>query len=337
MNLKNIGLILTSLCLTLTGCTTKNLLENDSKNAIYEHNVHELYSCNSFLIHEVEETPLKIDLTKHKSVQISPIWKEIVATLDKDIPFKSKQFQKKLEYIESHPRHMIHILENAAPYIEMVYSKVKKAGLPTEIVIIPMVESMYNPKAQSSAGPGGMWQFTAQTARNFGLKVNKSVDERKDPKKSTEAAVKYLKYLYKLTGGSLDVMIAAYNAGEGRVKRLYKEPEKAGRHTNYSNVKMPDFTRGYLAHIFAYSYYLQSLNQLKTDNKNPEQLIVKRNIKRKWVSVLDFAKHHDTTVRDIESREMYITKTEDDGKIYCEIEFSEGQTPTSRREANEEE
>ena len=184
-----------------------------------------------------------------------------------------------------------------------------------------MIESMYNPKAQSPQGPGGMWQFTAQTARNFGLKVGKGIDERKDPFKATKAAVKYLSYLYKMVDGDFDTMVAAYNAGEGRVKRLYGKGESSNRHSNYDNVKMPDFTRGYLYHIFAYSHYLRNMDLDNFKMLPTKKKVVKKDTKRKWVSIYDFAQHHGRTVRDVESKAMNITKREYEGNIYCEIEF----------------
>lgn len=215
------------------------------------------------------------------------------------------------------------VLKNASGYIEMIYDEARKNKLPPEVVIIPMIESMYNPNARSPGGQVGMWQFTAQTARNFGLKVAKGIDERKDPKKSTRAAIKYLAYLYKMVDGDLDVAVAAYNAGEGRVRRLYEKGDSSNRHSNYDNVKMPDFTRGYLYHLFAYSNYLQNIDLSNFKMLPTTKKVVKKDIKHTWVSILDFAKHHDKTVREIESREMIIDKKEQDGQVYCDIKFSE--------------
>tara|TARA_R110001583_G_scaffold4718_1_gene26871 strand:+ start:29140 stop:29814 length:675 start_codon:yes stop_codon:yes gene_type:complete len=104
-----------------------------------------------------------------------------------------------------------------------VASKVKDANLPANISLLPLVESSYNPNANSSAGAAGMWQLKADTARDVGLVVNGIVDERYDVGASTRGAIKYIKWLRSMFDGDLDLAIIAYNAGVGRVQRLIKE------------------------------------------------------------------------------------------------------------------
>jgi membrane-bound lytic murein transglycosylase D len=93
-----------------------------------------------------------------------------------------------------------------------------EAGIPLWLMNIAMVESQFNPKARSSAGPAGMWQLQAETARGLGLTVNSKVDERMDPEKSTQAVVKLLQSSYK-TLNSWELTLAAYSAGTYRVKK----------------------------------------------------------------------------------------------------------------------
>ena len=309
-------IIVASIVVCLTGCSIKT-----SEDEMYAKNYKELYSCSSFLIHEKVDRIVEVTIDNSEKIKKNKNIGKIFSEFDDDIPFEISQFKSRLKYLKEHPRHVASVLSNASKYIEMVYEEVKKNNLPAEIVIIPMIESMYNPKAQSPQGPGGMWQFTAQTARNFGLKVGKGIDERKDPFKATKAAVKYLSYLYKMVDGDFDTMVAAYNAGEGRVKRLYGKGESSNRHSNYDNVKMPDFTRGYLYHIFAYSHYLRNMDLDNFKMLPTKKKVVKKDTKRKWVSIYDFAQHHGRTVRDVESKAMNITKREYEGNIYCEIEF----------------
>ena len=309
-------IIVASIVVCLTGCSIKT-----SEDEMYAKNYKELYSCSSFLIHEKVDRIVEVTIDNSEKIKKNKNIGKIFSKFDDDIPFEISQFKSRLKYLKEHPRHVASVLSNASKYIEMVYEEVKKNNLPAEIVIIPMIESMYNPKAQSPQGPGGMWQFTAQTARNFGLKVGKGIDERKDPFKATKAAVKYLSYLYKMVDGDFDTMVAAYNAGEGRVKRLYGKGESSNRHSNYDNVKMPDFTRGYLYHIFAYSHYLRNMDLDNFKMLPTKKKVVKKDTKRKWVSIYDFAQHHGRTVRDVESKAMNITKREYEGNIYCEIEF----------------
>ena len=303
----------------MSGCNTSV----NRSDELFARNSHELYTCNSLLIHEKVDRIVEVPLDNKEKVSKNKKLGKIFAEFDKDIPYAMAKFKKHLEYLKNHPRHVQSVLKNASGYIEMIYDEARKNKLPPEVVIIPMIESMYNPNARSPGGQVGMWQFTAQTALNFGLKVAKGIDERKDPKKSTRAAIKYLAYLYKMVDGDLDVAVAAYNAGEGRVRRLYEKGDSSNRHSNYDNVKMPDFTRGYLYHLFAYSNYLQNIDLSNFKMLPTTKKVVKKDIKHTWVSILDFAKHHDKTVREIESREMIIDKKEQDGQVYCDVKFSE--------------
>ena len=104
-------------------------------------------------------------------------------------------------------------------YREMVEAELKKAGLPESLLYLPIVESWYNPKAVSWVGAAGLWQFMPPTARGLGLKVDRLIDERRDPYRSTPLALAYLSDL----NGQFDswfLALAAYNGGPGRVDRI---------------------------------------------------------------------------------------------------------------------
>lgn len=100
-----------------------------------------------------------------------------------------------------------------------VVESLRQAGLPTEFALIPFVESGYRPGARSKAGPAGLWQFVAITARDHGVRVFPGYDERLSPAKSTRAAVQYLGALYERFDRNWRLALMAYNAGEFRVKR----------------------------------------------------------------------------------------------------------------------
>ncbi|RMA92549.1 lytic transglycosylase domain-containing protein [Hydrogenothermus marinus] len=137
-------------------------------------------------------------------------------------------------------------LNNAQIYLPTVKKIFIKYNIPTDLAYLPLIESKYNPYAVSSSGAAGLWQFLPMTAKRFGLKINHVIDERKDPYKSSIAAAKYLKYLYSLFG-RWDLVLAAYNCGEGCIQR------KKGYKKGFWNIKykLPKQTRDYVPKFFA--------------------------------------------------------------------------------------
>jgi membrane-bound lytic murein transglycosylase D len=115
-------------------------------------------------------------------------------------------------------------LARSSRYLPMIKKELALAGLPLDLAYLPMIESGFSTTASSPASAVGAWQFMRATGRSYGLKVNKYVDERRDPVKSTKAAVAYLSNLYKQFD-SWHLAVAAYNAGEGKIKRAMKQSE----------------------------------------------------------------------------------------------------------------
>ncbi len=115
-------------------------------------------------------------------------------------------------------RYLRTLVERGRPYYAYLIQKLTERNLPVELVYLPMIESAYNPFARSRAGAVGLWQFMPSTARKYGLKVNWWVDDRRDPYRSTLAALDYLEALYG-EFGRWDLAIAAYNVGEGKIRR----------------------------------------------------------------------------------------------------------------------
>ncbi len=156
-------------------------------------------------------------------------------------------------YIYRRPEHTAMMLGWAAVYFPMFEKALAEAGLPTDLKYLSIVESALNPAAISRSGAGGLWQFMKPTARECGLKISSYVDERMDPDKSTKAAVHYLKTLYAMFG-NWELVMAAYNAGPGRVRAAVK---RAGSSDYWQIARfLPEETRSYVPGFIAASYLM---------------------------------------------------------------------------------
>ena len=156
-------------------------------------------------------------------------------------------------YLYRRPEHTASMIGWAAVYFPMFEKALAEEGLPTDLKYLSIVESALNPTAISRSGAGGLWQFMKPTAKECGLKITSYVDERMDPVKATKAAVKYLKQLYEMFG-NWELVMAAYNAGPGRVKWALK---RSGQ-TDYWKIAryLPEETRSYVPGFIAASYLM---------------------------------------------------------------------------------
>lgn len=139
-------------------------------------------------------------------------------------------------------------------YFPMFEAALDRHGLPLELKFLPVIESALNPVAVSRAGATGLWQFMLRTGKGYGLEVNSLVDERRDPYKSTEAAVQYLKDLYTIYG-DWNLVIAAYNCGPGNVNKAIA---RSGGKRDYWDIyyHLPRETRGYVPAFIAANYVM---------------------------------------------------------------------------------
>ena len=150
----------------------------------------------------------------------------------------------------SRPDYVARMTERGGRYLFYIVEELDKRGMPTELALLPFIESAYNPQAMSVARASGMWQFIPSTGRDFDLKQNVFRDDRRDVLASTRAALDYLQKLYGMFG-DWHLALAAYNWGEGSVQRAVAKNQRAGLPTDYLSLRMPIETQGYVPKLQA--------------------------------------------------------------------------------------
>ncbi len=142
-------------------------------------------------------------------------------------------------------------------YFPIFEEYLREYNLPQQLKYLPMIESKLNPHARSSAGAVGLWQFMPETGKELGLTIGTYTDERKDPNKSTEAAVRHLKRMHD-NFGSWELAIAAYNCGAGNVRKAIRQSGSK----EYSKLKrfLPRETQRYLPRFVAASYIAENFH-----------------------------------------------------------------------------
>ncbi|MDR2155000.1 MAG: transglycosylase SLT domain-containing protein [Burkholderiaceae bacterium] len=148
------------------------------------------------------------------------------------------------------PDYLEHIARRSRIYMFHIVEELELRGMPTELALLPYIESAFNPQAVSSAKAAGIWQFMPGTGRDFQLTQNTLRDNRRHVIDSTRAALDYLQQLHSMFG-DWQLALAAYNWGPGNVKRAVDRNRAAGRDVNYASLRMPAETRNYVPKLQA--------------------------------------------------------------------------------------
>lgn len=190
-----------------------------------------------------------LSLTPEKSLAKQDVWQRIragFAMRDLDSPLVKKHEQ----WYASRPDYVARMTERARRYLYYIALEVERRGMPSEIALLPMIESAFNPIANSSARAAGIWQFMPTTGKNFGMQQNWWYDGRRDVISATTGALDYLERLHDMFG-DWELALAAYNWGEGAVQRAQARNRRYGLPVNYGSLRMPDETRNYIPKLLA--------------------------------------------------------------------------------------
>jgi membrane-bound lytic murein transglycosylase D len=199
-------------------------------------------------------SPLMIDRT----APAGDLWHRIrqgfaVPNLD------NKLVKQHAAYYAREKDYLQRIFDRSKLYLYYIVEEIEKRGLPTELALLPMIESAFNPMAYSRAHASGIWQFIPGTGKRYELQQNWWYDGRRDIVASTNAALDYLTYVYEMHG-DWHLALASYNWGENAVKRAIAKNRKAKKPTDYSSLRMPRET----------AQYVPKLQAIKNIIANPE-------------------------------------------------------------------
>ena len=198
------------------------------------------------------------------------LWNFISDELKMEVPDNVRVREQKTRYLKN-KSYLHDVTLRAEPYMYWIVEQIKQRKMPMELVLLPIVESAFDPKATSSANAAGLWQIVPGTGRNYGLKQNQWYDGRRDVVASTTAALDMMQRLNTMFDGDWLLTIAAYNSGEGRVLQAVKANKAKGKSTSYWALALPRETSLYVPKMLALSDILKNSKKYGIELPKPNE------------------------------------------------------------------
>jgi len=203
------------------------------------------------LLTNEENIPVSVTEQAPDEVAVqADVWQRIregFSLADTDHP----RLQRELDWYVRHPDYMQRVAERATPYMYYVIETIEDNNLPSELALLPIVESAFQPFAYSHGRAAGIWQFIPSTGRRFGLQQNWWYDGRRDVHAATQAAVALLETLNREFDGDWLLALAAYNSGSGTVRKAIRRNQQRGKPTDFWSLDLPQETRAYVPKLLA--------------------------------------------------------------------------------------
>ena len=159
--------------------------------------------------------------------------------------------RQQLNWYKKNPKYLARVQQRASRYLYHVVEALHEKEVPLDIALLPIIESAYEPFAYSHGQASGLWQFIPMTGKRFKLERDWWQDERRDVLQSSEAAAKYLSYLHRYFDGDWQLAVAAYNAGEGNVRKAVRKNQKKGLPIDFFSLDLPRETTAYVPKLIA--------------------------------------------------------------------------------------
>ena len=185
------------------------------------------------------------------------VWKRMTVGFKMDLNHWDSRIEAQRSWFISRQPYLDRLSARASRYLYHTVKEAERRGMPTELALLPVIESSYDPAATSSAAAAGLWQFIPSTGRIYGLQQTSLYDGRRDVVESTRAAYEFLGSLYNQFG-SWELALAAYNAGPGRIQQAINRNKAAGLPTDYWSLKLPQETMNYVPRFLAVAQIIKN-------------------------------------------------------------------------------
>ncbi len=212
---------------------------------------------------EHRETEITSDVKQTTISSTGDIWPRLRKGLELQEYYDNPGIEKQVNWYKNSQSYIDRVMDRGQRYIYHIVGQLEANDMPLELALLPAVESAYDPLAYSHSHASGLWQFIPGTGKRFGLQRDWWYDGRRDPVASTEAAIKYLKYLHSYFDGDWLLALAAYNSGEGNVRRAIARNKKEGKPTDFWSLRLPKETRAYVPQLLAISSIVAKPQQHK--------------------------------------------------------------------------
>lgn len=194
----------------------------------------------------------RLQILKHGDV-----WKRMTVGFKMNLSVWNPRIDAQRGWFISRQPYLDRLSARASRYLYYTVKEAERRGMPTELALLPIIESSYDPAATSSAAAAGLWQFIPSTGRIYGLKQTPLYDGRRDVVESTRAAYEFLGSLYNQFG-SWELALASYNAGPGRIQQAINRNKAAGLPTDYWSLKLPQETMSYVPRFLAVAQIIKN-------------------------------------------------------------------------------
>jgi membrane-bound lytic murein transglycosylase D len=236
-----------------------------------ENQAEEHFDCESAesgtipITHPVETVEVVVEVPEKiaeaaAEIEFKDVWQRVRSQLRFEFEDNNRIAAQRNWYLK-HPNYMQRVAIRAKPFLHLIVEKMEQQNMPLELVLLPIVESAFDPFAYSHGRAAGMWQFIPSTGKRFGMKQTWWYDGRRDVMASTQGAIDYLNYLVNMFDGNWLHALAAYNSGEGRVRRSIRKNKRLGKPTDFWNLDLPRETRAYVPKLLALADILDNSDQ----------------------------------------------------------------------------